>query len=106
MWLATAGRSLTDKVLAIIFPISAFVAAGFEHSIANLYFIPMGLLLKAQPVVVEAAALSPDQLAQLNVGGLISNVSAATLGNIVGGAGLVGLVYWFVYLRNGSPASP
>lgn len=102
VWLATAGRSLTDKVLAIIFPISAFVAAGFEHSIANMYFIPMGLLLTNQPVVVEAAALPPDLLAGLDIGGLITNISAATLGNVVGGAGLVGLVYWFVYLRDGS----
>jgi formate/nitrite transporter len=102
VWLATAGRSLTDKVLAIVFPISAFVAAGFEHSIANMYFIPMGLLLANQPAVVDTAALSAERLAGLDVGGLITNISAATLGNVVGGAGLVGLVYWFVYLRPGS----
>ncbi|HEY7563717.1 MAG TPA: formate/nitrite transporter family protein [Acidimicrobiia bacterium] len=101
VWLATAGRSLTDKVLAIVFPISAFVAAGFEHSIANMYFIPMGLLLANQPAVVDTAALSAERLAGLDVGGLITNISAATLGNVVGGAGLVGLVYWFVYLRGG-----
>jgi formate/nitrite transporter len=101
VWLATAGRSLTDKVLAIVFPISAFVAAGFEHSIANMYFIPMGLLLANQPAVVDTAALSAERLDGLDVGGLITNISAATLGNVVGGAGLVGLVYWFVYLRGG-----
>jgi formate/nitrite transporter len=99
VWLATAGRSLTDKVLAIVFPVSAFVAAGFEHSIANMYFIPIGLLLADQPAVVEAAALPPDRLAALDAGGLVTNIGAATLGNIVGGAVLVGLVYWFVYLR-------
>lgn len=99
VWLATAGRSLTDKVLAIVFPISAFVAAGFEHSIANMYFIPIGLLLSNQPAVVDAAALPSDRLANLDAVGLITNISAATLGNVVGGAVLVGLVYWFVYLR-------
>jgi formate/nitrite transporter len=99
VWLATAGRSLTDKVLAIVFPVSAFVAAGFEHSIANMYFIPIGLLLSNQPAVVEAAALPADRLATLDAGGLVTNIGAATLGNIVGGAVLVGLVYWFVYLR-------
>jgi len=99
VWLATAGRSLVDKVIAIVFPIAAFVAAGFEHSVANMYFIPMGLLLTRQSTVVETAALPGAQLADLDAAGLITNISAATLGNIVGGAGLVGLVYWFVYLR-------
>jgi formate/nitrite transporter len=100
VWLATAGRSLTDKVLAIMFPISAFVAAGFEHSIANMYFIPMGLLLANQPAVVEIAALPSDRFSSLDSAGLITNITAATLGNVVGGAVLVGLVYWFVYLRS------
>jgi formate/nitrite transporter len=102
VWLATAGRSVTDKVLAIIFPISAFVAAGFEHSIANMYFIPVGLLLSGQPEVMTAANLAPAALASLDWAGMFTNIAAATLGNIVGGAGLVGVVYWFVYLRGGS----
>jgi len=104
IWLATAGRSVTDKVLAIIFPISAFVAAGFEHSIANMYFIPIGLLLSDEPAVTSEAAIPPDALASLDLAGLLTNISAATLGNVVGGAGLVGVVYWFVYLR-ARPAS-
>ena len=99
VWLATAGRSLTDKVLAIMLPIAAFVAAGFEHSIANMYFIPMGLLLADQPAVVAAANLPSDRLGGLDGAGLLTNLTAATLGNVVGGAVLVGLVYWFVYLR-------
>jgi formate/nitrite transporter FocA (FNT family) len=86
-------------VLAIVFPISAFVAAGFEHSIANLYFLPMGLLLSNHPAVVEVAQLPPDRLAGLDAAGLLTNITAATLGNVVGGGVLVGLVYWFVYLR-------
>jgi formate/nitrite transporter len=102
VWLATAGRTVADKVLAILFPITAFVAAGFEHSIANMYFIPVGLLLSGQPEVVAAANLSPAALASLDWSGMLTNIAAATLGNIVGGAGLVGVVYWFVYLRDGS----
>jgi len=99
VWLATAGRSVIDKVFAIVFPISAFVANAFEHSIANAYLVPIGLLLKDRADVVAASGLSPEQLAPLDAGGFLANLVAATLGNIVGGAVLVGLVYWFVYLR-------
>ena len=99
VWLATGGRTLIDKIFAIVFPISAFVAAGFEHSVANMYFIPMGMLIKNEPGLAKAAGVSTDQLAKLDLGGFLTNLTAATLGNIVGGAVLVGLVYWFVYLR-------
>jgi formate/nitrite transporter len=102
VWLAMAGKSVVDKVFAIIFPIAAFVAAGFEHSVANMYFIPQGLLLRDEQGLEERAldaGLTPDQLASLDVGGFVSNLTAATLGNIIGGGLLVGLVYWFVYLR-------
>jgi formate transporter len=104
VWLASGGRSMIDKIFAIIFPISAFVAAGFEHSIANMYFIPLGLLLSGKTEVVKAAGLSAGQLSHLDAAGLTTNLVAATLGNIVGGALLVGTVYWFVYLR--SPQEP
>jgi formate transporter len=100
VWLATGGRSVTDKIFAIIFPISAFVASGFEHSVANMYFIPIGLLLKSHAGVVSASGLSGAKLASLDVSGTINNLVASTFGNIVGGAILVGLVYWFVYLRS------
>ncbi len=91
VWLSTGGRTLVDKVVAIVFPISAFVAAGFEHSIANMYFIPVGLLLER--------SLPPDPaLAGLDLAGLGTNLAAATIGNVIGGAVLVGVVYWFVYL--------
>jgi formate transporter len=102
VWLAMAGKTLVDKIFAIIFPIAAFVAAGFEHSIANMYFIPQGMLLKDEPGLAEAAqeaGLTPQQLASLDWNGMVSNITAATLGNIIGGGLLVGLVYWFVYLR-------
>jgi formate/nitrite transporter len=99
VWLAMAGRTVVDKVFAIMFPIAAFVAAGFEHSIANMYFIPMGLLLKGNDAVVQASGVSVASLHSLNLAGTVNNIVAATLGNIVGGAVLVGLAYWFVYLR-------
>jgi formate/nitrite transporter len=102
VWLAMAGKTLVDKVFAIIFPIAAFVAAGFEHSIANMYFIPQGMLLKDEADVAaraQEAGISPEQLASLDVSGLLNNLAAATIGNVIGGGLLVGLVYWFVYLR-------
>jgi formate transporter len=99
VWLATGGRTVFDKIAAIVFPISAFVAAGFEHSIANMFFIPMGLVLRQNKEVVAAAHLPVRELATLDVGGLVANLAWSTLGNIIGGSVLVGLVYWFVYLR-------
>jgi formate/nitrite transporter FocA (FNT family) len=89
-------------VFAIIFPIAAFVAAGFEHSVANMYFIPQGMLLAEEPALVDGAreaGLTEDQLASLDWGGMTTNLVAATLGNVIGGGLLVGLTYWFVYLR-------
>jgi formate/nitrite transporter len=100
VWLASGGRSVIDKIFAVLFPISAFVASGFEHSIANMYFLPLGILLKDQAGVVKAAALPPPDLAHLGLGSAAANILSATLGNIVGGAVLVGLVYWFVYLSS------
>jgi formate transporter len=99
VWLAAAGRSVIDKVAAIVFPISAFVAAGFEHSVANMFFIPMGLALRGQADVVEAAHLPSAELSTLDGVGFVNNLIAATIGNVIGGAVLVGLVYWFVYVR-------
>jgi formate/nitrite transporter len=99
VWLATGGRSVLDKIAAIVFPVSAFVAAGFEHSIANMYFIPMGLVLRQNDEVVAAAGLPAREMQTLDVRGLLTNLSASTLGNVIGGSLLVGLVYWFVYLR-------
>jgi formate transporter FocA len=102
VWLAYSARSNTDKFLAVIFPITAFVASGFEHSIANMYFIPMGLLLKEENGVVEAAGLAGGDLSNLTLGDfLLNNLLPVTIGNIIGGALLVGAIYWFIYLRPG-----
>lgn len=100
VWLATGGRSITDKVLGIIFPITAFVAMGFEHSIANMYFIPLGLLLAEEGEVLQTAGLVAGDVSRLTIGWSLNNLVAATLGNIVGGGVLVGLVYWFIYIRD------
>jgi formate/nitrite transporter len=88
VWLAMAGRTVTDKILAILFPVTAFVAAGFEHSVANMYFLPLGMLLGAD----------------INVTQMLHNLIPVTLGNLLGGSGMVGLVYHTIYRRN--PISP
>jgi formate transporter len=99
IWLCFSARTVTDKILAILFPITAFVAAGFEHSIANMYFIPMGILLASQPAVISAAGVTADGVANLSWMGLISNLVPVTIGNIIGGGILIGAVYWLAYLR-------
>jgi formate transporter len=86
VWMSMAGRSVIDKVIAIVFPISAFVVAGFEHCIANLYFFSMALLLHEGNVAVMLP-------------GILKNVAAVVAGNAIGGSVLVGLVYYLVYIR-------
>jgi formate transporter len=99
VWLAYSARSTADKVLAIIPPIAAFVASGFEHSVANMYFIPYGLFVKADHAYVSSLSDAP-KLANLTWGRFLwANLIPVTLGNIVGGALMVGAIYWFVYLR-------
>ena len=100
VWMAVAGRSVADKFVAIVFPISAFVAAGFEHSIANMYFFPMALLLKA-----GGLALPPGGEA-ITMAGMLGNLGPVIAGNIVGGSVLVALVYWVIYLRRSRGADP
>ena len=102
VWLCMGARSATDKILAIIFPITAFVAAGFEHSVANMYFIPMGLLIKADAPAEFWSQIgsTADSFTNLTWGNFfLHNLLPVTIGNIIGGALLVGLVYWFIYLR-------
>jgi formate transporter len=101
VWLCYGARTTSDKVLAIIFPVSAFVAAGFEHSVANMYFIPMGLLIKdwgPAALWAQIAASAPNHDV-LTWTAFVANLVPVTIGNIVGGGGLVGTVYWFIYLR-------
>jgi len=99
VWLCFSARTVTGKILAILFPITAFVAAGFEHSIANMYFISMGMLLAGQPAVLEAAGVTAEGIANLSWAGFIGNLVPVTIGNIIGGSILIGAVYWLAYLR-------
>jgi len=99
VWLCFSARTVGGKIMAIIFPITAFVAAGFEHSIANMYFIPMGILLSGQTGVLEAAGVTAQGLGNLTWAGFVGNLVPVTIGNIIGGGILIGAVYWLTYLR-------
>ncbi len=93
VWMAMAGRSVTDKVLAIVFPISAFVAAGFEHSIANMYLVPLAMLLR------DGMAFPVQGGEAISWAGFARNLVPVILGNLVGGSVLVALVYHVIYRR-------
>ena len=108
VWLTYGARSVTDKILAIVFPITAFVAAGFEHSVANMYFVPYGLFVKGDSGFVASAEGLPS-LAHLTWGRFfVDNLVPVTIGNVLGGTLMVGAVYWLVYLRprRGESAQP
>lgn len=103
VWLCFAGHTVMDKIAAIIFPITAFVALGFEHSVANMYFIPAGLVVQNQAEIVALAQqITPSlDLSKLSLYGfLVNNLLPVTLGNIIGGSLFVGVVYWFLYVRD------
>jgi len=100
IWLCYSARSTIDRIVAIVFPITAFVAGGFEHSVANMYFVPMGLLLKNESAVTGTPGASAADLSNLTWGNFfVYNLLPATIGNIIGGALMVGAVYWLVYRR-------
>ena len=101
VWMSFGARSTTDKIMVIVPPVAAFVAAGLEHSIANLYLLPYGLALKAWagPEFWTAIGLSAAAYPELTITGALHNIAVATIGNLVGGSLMVGAVYWFVYLR-------
>jgi formate/nitrite transporter len=103
VWMASGAKDVAGKILAIFFPIWLFITSGFEHSVANMYYIPAGIMAKANPVWAEAAVslgLDPEKLGTLGWGSfLINNLLPVTLGNIVGGSLLVAGVYWLVYKR-------
>jgi formate transporter len=100
MWLYLGARTTTDTILAMLFPISALVAAGFEHSVANMYFIPIGLLIKADTTFLTVIGKSAADYADLTwTNFFLVNLLPVTVGNVVGGVVLVALVYWVVYVR-------
>jgi len=103
VWLCFSARNVTDNIISLVFPVGGFIASGFEHCVANMYFIPMGVVLKKNPEVVAAAekmAGKTINLSQLTWKGfVINNQIPVILGNVVGGVILVGIMFWFIYLR-------
>ena len=102
VWLTYSARTTEGKILAIIFPITAFVAAGFEHCVANMYFVPMAILIKLGApdnfwLILDKTPVDFADLTWVNF--LIGNLLPVTIGNIIGGAVFVGAIYWIIYLR-------
>ncbi|MBK8339715.1 MAG: formate/nitrite transporter family protein [Flavobacteriales bacterium] len=93
VWMAFAGRSVMDKAVAIVFPISAFVAAGFEHSVANMYFIPIGMLCVSAGSTITAGV-------DITWVGMLGNLAPVILGNLLGGSGFVAFIYYIIYRRD------
>ncbi len=101
VWMATSSKRVIGKIFAIFFPIMTFVASGYEHSVANMFFIPSGILMKNLDGVVAASALSADQLATLSWKTFfIHNLIPVTLGNVVGALVFVVLLFWIAYLKD------
>lgn len=102
VWLCFSSTSITGKIISIIFPVTAFVSSGFEHCIANMYFVPKAIMLlnKKDAIIAEHIIQSGQDYNSVNwFNFFVKNLLPVTLGNIIGGAVLVGLVYWFVYLK-------
>ncbi len=99
VWMALSAKDVINKFICILMPISAFVAMGFEHCIANMFFIPFGMFLKNDIIVTELAALAPEKLATLSIAGIVHNLIPVTIGNIIGGAFFVATLYYIVFPR-------
>lgn len=109
VWMSTGANDIVGKLMAIFFPIWLFITSGFEHSVANMYYIPAGIMAKANPAWAAEAlkyGVTPEKLAHLNWGTFVfNNLLPVTLGNIIGGGLFVGGVYWFTYIRNSNQTS-
>lgn len=100
VWMSFGADTMAGKILAIFFPIWLFITSGFEHSVANMYYIPAGLLIKSNPAFLQLAGLYESELVHLSwFGFFVNNLIPVTLGNIVGGGLLVGMVYWYSYKK-------
>lgn len=101
--MAAAAREAAGKIWAVFFPIAAFVTGGFEHCVANMFYIPAGMMAAMNPAYAakaqEAYGISAEQLASLNIGGFLSNLLPVTLGNIMGGMVLVGIPMFFIHRK-------
>lgn len=103
VWLSYGAESMTGKIFAIFFPIWLFITSGFEHSVANMYYIPAGIMARSNPAfikLVELSGVSQEMLSNLTWSGFfINNLIPVTLGNIVGGGLFVGIAYWYSYKK-------
>ena len=100
VWISFAAKDAAGKIAGLFFPIMIFVLSGFEHSIANMYYIAAGLFAKNIPVYAQAAAEAGIDTGSLTWGNfLVVNLLPVTIGNIIGGAVCVGSAYWFIYLK-------
>ncbi len=109
VWAAYSGRTTTDKILAVTLPIALFVSAGFEHSIANMFMVPLGILIKnnADPAFWASTGLNPADYADLTIPTLVvHNLLPVTLGNIVGGGVMIGIFYWTIFRHLARPKLP
>ena len=104
IWLTYSARSVTDKILAVLFPITAFVAAGFEHSIANMYFLPIAVLIRDQGSdrFWSSVEETPSDFPDVTWADTVANLIPVTIGNVIGGSLMVGLIYWLIYVRTKS----
>ncbi|GAA0127054.1 formate/nitrite transporter family protein [Clostridium sp. CTA-19] len=100
VWGSYTAKDISGKVLMGFIPIFVFIISGFEHCVANMYYLTIGLLAKGNPVYVEASHQTAEKLANLNVMGIIHNLIPVTIGNIIGGSVLIGLTYWFIYKKS------
>ena len=107
VWLSLSSRPPAHRMILTILPVAAFVAAGFEHAVANMYFIPFGLMIKAgaEESFWQAVRLDPAAFTRLDLVGAARNLVAVTIGNVAGGAMLVAGVYWLLYRRKGRVSS-
>lgn len=103
VWLSYSGRTLVDKIAALLLPIGMFVASGFEHSIANMFLIPLAIVIRnfSPDTFWQTLNTTPDRFSALTVTNFITdNLIPVTIGNIIGGGVLVGITYWMIYLRH------
>ena len=103
VWMAFGARTATDKVMVMLLPVAMFVASGFEHSIANMFMIPVGIAIHsvASPEFWQAIGQDPATFADLTVSNFVlHNLIPVTIGNIIGGGVMVGLTYWFIFRRH------
>ena len=103
IFMAATAKDVAGKCIAIFFPIFVFVISGFEHCVANMYYIPAGILAAHNPIyaakATELYGITAEQLSGLNFGTMFSNLLPVTIGNIIGGMVFVGLLYWYLYRK-------